>query len=52
MSLELYMHPLSSYSWQVLIALYELGAPFEPVTVNLQDPAERARYMQLSPFGR
>ena len=28
MSLTLYAHPLSSYCWKVLIALYENGTPF------------------------
>jgi len=52
MALELHLHPLSSYCWKVLIALYERGTPFEPVTVNLGDPAVRAAYLQLSPFGK
>jgi glutathione S-transferase len=52
MALEVYLHPLSSYSWQVLIALDELHAPFEPITVNLGDSAERAAYLRLSPFGK
>jgi glutathione S-transferase len=50
MALELHLHPLSSYCWKVLIALYESGTPFEAVTVNLGDPAVRAAYKQLSPF--
>jgi glutathione S-transferase len=29
MSLKLYYHPLSSYSWKALIALYEIGTPFD-----------------------
>jgi glutathione S-transferase len=29
MTLTLYAHPLSSYCWKVLIALYENGAPFD-----------------------
>ena len=52
MALELHLHPLSSYCWKVLIALYETGTPFTPVTVNLGDAAERAAYQQLSPFGK
>lgn len=52
MALELHLHPLSSYCWKVLIALYETGTPFEAVTVNLGDPAERAAHMKLSPFGK
>jgi glutathione S-transferase len=52
MALELHLHPLSSYCWKVLIALYEQGTPFEPVAVNLGDPAARAAHLQLSPFGK
>ena len=52
MALELHLHPLSSYCWKVLIALYEQGTAFTPVTVNLGDPAQRAAYMELSPFGK
>jgi glutathione S-transferase len=52
MTLELHVHPLSSYCWKVLIAAYELGTPFEPVTVDLGDPAVRERYLRLSPFGK
>lgn len=52
MALELHLHPLSSYCWKVLIALYELGTPFKPVTVNLGDAAEREAYLRLSPFGK
>ena len=52
MALELHLHPLSSYCWKVLIALYEAGTPFTPVMVNLGDAAERAAYLRLSPFGK
>ena len=52
MALELHMHPLSSYCWKVLIALYEAGTPFQPVFVDLGDPAVRSAYLQLSPFGK
>lgn len=52
MALELHMHPLSSYCWKVLIALYEAGTQFRAVNVNLGDPAERAAYLRLSPFGK
>ena len=30
MTLHLYYHPLASYCWKTLIALYESGMPFEP----------------------
>ncbi|MDB5445279.1 MAG: glutathione S-transferase, partial [Phenylobacterium sp.] len=52
MALEFHFHPLSSYCWKGLIALYELGTPFEPVTVDLGDPQARAAYLKLSPFGK
>jgi glutathione S-transferase len=32
--LTLYGHPISSFTWKVLIALYENATPFEPVTVD------------------
>jgi len=52
MALELHLHPLSSYCWKVLIALYEAGTPFELVMVNLMDPDARAAYLRVSPFGK
>jgi glutathione S-transferase len=52
MTLKLYLHPLSSFCWKVLIALYEADIPFEPVTVDLMDPVKRADYLKLSPFGK
>ena len=38
MPLTLYYHPLSSFCWKVLIALYENDTPFTPKSVNLGDP--------------
>ena len=35
MTLRLHYHPLSSFCWKVLVALYENDTPFEPVFVNL-----------------
>ncbi|MCP1846340.1 MULTISPECIES: glutathione S-transferase family protein [Bradyrhizobium] len=52
MSLTLHYHPLSSFCWKALIALYENGTPFTPNVVNLGDPAERAALLALSPIGR
>jgi glutathione S-transferase len=52
MTLKLHSHPLSSYCWKVLIALYEAETAFEAVMVNLGDPAERERYRALSPFAK
>lgn len=39
MSLVLHYHPLSSFCWKVLIALYENGTAFEPHILHLGDPA-------------
>ena len=52
MALKLYLHPLSSFCWKVLIPLYEAEIPFEPVMVDLMDPAKRAEYLKLSPFAK
>jgi glutathione S-transferase len=52
MSLTLHFHPLASYCWKVLIALYECEAPFEPHIVNLADEAERAALARLWPFAK
>ena len=52
MSLTLYLHPLASYCWKVLIALYENETPFRPQVVDLADPAARAALQALWPFAR
>jgi len=52
MSFELYYHPLSSYCWKALIALYEAELPFEKHLVDLQDPRERASFLELTPLGK
>jgi glutathione S-transferase len=52
MALKLYYHPLSSYCWKVLIALYEAGVPFEPEIVDLGDPEARERFIRLTPLGK
>jgi glutathione S-transferase len=52
MPLILHLHPLSSFCHKVLMALYENDTPFEARHVNLGDPAERAAYLKLSPFGK
>lgn len=52
MALTLYYHPLSSFCWKALIALYENGTPFRPVLVNLMDPAERASFLKIWPVGK
>jgi glutathione S-transferase len=52
MSLTLYYHPLSSFCWKALIALYEAGVPFEPRLVNLGDPADRAAFEAVWPLAK
>lgn len=52
MALTLHYHPLSSYCWKVLIALYESGTPFDARVVNLGDPAVRSAYTALWPTAK
>lgn len=51
MSLTLYYHPLSSFCWKALIALYETGTPFQPLHVDLGDPTSRAAFLKVWPIG-
>lgn len=48
----LHYHPLSSYCWKVLIALYEKEIPFEARMVNLGDADARAAYKALWPTAK
>src|SRR5689334_19352912 len=50
MALTLYYHPLASFCWKVLIALYETGADFEPRLVDLSDPAQREALARIWPL--
>jgi len=50
--LKLYFHPLSSFCWKALIALYENDTPFEPVVVNLGEAASRAAFLDVWPIGQ
>jgi glutathione S-transferase len=52
MSLVFHGHPLSSYCWKVLIALYENATPFEQVLVNLGDTDSRAAFAALWPIAK
>jgi glutathione S-transferase len=52
MSLELYFHPLSSFCWKALIALYENGTPFEPHVVDLSNEAAAAAFKKIWPIGK
>ncbi len=52
MTLALHHHPLSSFCWKALIALYENDTPFVPVIVNLGDATERAAFAALWPMAK
>lgn len=52
MSLTLHYHPLASYCWKALIALYENDIPFTPKQVDLGNPAERAALVKLWGIGK
>ena len=52
MALTLYYHPLASFCWKVLIALYENGTTFEKRVINLGDPADKAALEELWPFAK
>ncbi len=52
MSLVLYYHPLSSYCWKALIALYENDVPFEGVIVDLGDEASAGAFKKIWPIGK
>lgn len=49
---ELYMHPLASYCWKTLLALYETETPFTPHVIDLGDPAQRAELVAVWPLAR
>jgi glutathione S-transferase len=52
MSLTLYYHPLASFCWKALIALYESDIAFEPRIIDLAKPEERAELAALWPFAK
>ncbi|MFO0572422.1 MAG: glutathione S-transferase family protein [Polyangia bacterium] len=52
MSLTLYMHPLSSYCWKVLVGLYENATPFTAQVVDLGNEASRAAFLRVWPIGK
>jgi glutathione S-transferase len=51
-SLTFYFHPLSSFCWKALIALYEADVVFAPKVVDLGDPAERTAFAALWPLAK
>src|SRR5262245_38010444 len=52
MSLILHYHPLASFCWKVLTALYENDTPFERVLVDLGDDKSRSAFLKLWPHGK
>lgn len=52
MSLTMHLHPLASFCWKPLIALYENGTPFDVVIVDLGNEQSRAAFLRLSPAGK
>ena len=52
MSLTLHYHPLSSFCWKVLVALYENDIPFTPHLVDFGNPEQAAAFKKLWPVGK
>lgn len=52
MTLVLHAHPLSSYCWKALIALYEKGVAFELSLVDFGDEANAAAFRALWPIAK
>jgi glutathione S-transferase len=50
MTLTLHFHPLASFCHKALIALHEGGLGFEPVVVDLADPAARDAFAAVWPL--
>ena len=52
MALVLHYHPLSSFCWKVLIALYENETPFEPRLVDFGSEESRVAFAALWPIAK
>lgn len=52
MTLTLWYHPYAGYGQKAVVALYELGLPFERRIVEGQDEAGMAAFRAVSPFGK
>lgn len=50
--LELFAHPLSSYCWKVLIALYENGTAFRFRMLDPEHPENGAEFARHWPIGK
>lgn len=49
--MELFFHPLASFCWKALIALYERDVAFDAHLVDFSDPEQRARFLAMCPLG-
>ena len=52
MNLKLHYNVASTYSQKVLLAFFEKGVEFTPVSISLFDPAARAEYQKLYPLAK
>ena len=52
MSLELYVHPFSSYSWKALIPLWADATPFDYRKVGGDEPEATARLAEIWPLAK
>lgn len=52
MALTLWYHPYAGYGQKAVVALYELGLPFETRIVAAQNPEEVAKLRAVSPFAK
>ena len=50
-SLTLHLHPLASYCWKVLLALYEAGTPFQTAQIHGL-PKDNKAYTELWPMAK
>lgn len=49
---KFYYHPLASFCWKPLIALYENDTTFDPIVVDLMDAASAAAFRAVWPMGK
>ncbi|MDB5719986.1 MAG: glutathione S-transferase [Alphaproteobacteria bacterium] len=52
MAFILHYHPLSSFCWKALIALYEKGIDFTPEIVDFGDPKSTAAFRAIWPIAK
>lgn len=52
MTLQLFGHPFSSYTWKALIPLYENATPFTFRMIGPDEPENGAELARLSPMGK